>query len=189
MNRSHQLAVLSTGWAAFLIRRHYAKRRFRNQYEIYDQYEPAHSHALAGPEWTAATNALVGRSVHWMGCVFDSAPLCQEEIQKSIRDLWPIWTSTQSCTCRARVSCSHQCTSWPFCPLDGLLFLFGIRQAPQSIFLCCWSLYFFCFWLFSLGPNLTHNYSAHLPSLLITYPTNLTIILITYPIHLTILWT
>ncbi len=74
-----------------------------------------------GQSEPAATNALVGRSVHWMGHVFHST-------------------------------------------LDGVHhspFLFVIDHCI-----------FFCLIIghFSLGPDLTHSYHAHLPTLISTAP-------------------
>ncbi len=98
------------------------------------------------------------------------------------RDEGPEWTS------------SHQCTSWAAFihsasdVVHHNLFLFGrsvhwmgciysfrVRCGSlQSISFCCWQLYlvfFFGSWLFSTGPNLTHNYPTHLPTFISTPPT------------------
>jgi hypothetical protein len=117
----------------------------------------------------------------------------------------PEWTS------------SHQCTSWPFCPLDGLHF-FIRRQIGFDH--CTFSFYFWLCSRFSPGPDLTPSYPAHFPTfisiaptlvpyllsltniatlitsylidlatILTTYPTNLATLLITYPTNLTIVLT
>ncbi len=126
---------------------------------------------LFGQSESTATNASVGRSVHWMGCIFSFG------------------------------------AGW---------------GSSQSISFCCWPLYFFFLFSFLFlaifpGPDLTHSYPAHFPTLisiaptlvpyllsltdtatlitsysidlaivLTTYPTNLATLLITYPINLTI---
>jgi hypothetical protein len=122
-----------------------------------------------GQSEPTATNALVGRSVHWMGYVFSFGAK---------------WDLSQS---------------FFFWFLTTVLFFF---------FLLCDS--------FSHGPDLTHSYPIHFPTLisiaptlvlyllsptdiatlitsypidlatvLTTYPTNLATLLITYPINLT----
>jgi hypothetical protein len=103
---------------------------------------------------------------------------------------------------------SHQCTNWPFCPLDGLRFFIWRRMGPITVdFFLLLTTVFFLFFLFLaifLGPDLTLSYLAHFPTLisiaptlvpyllsptdtttLITsYLTDLAIILTTYPTNL-----
>ncbi len=105
---------------------------------------------------------------------------------------------------------SHQCTSWPFCSLDGLHFFIRRRMGFISVhfFLLLITVLFFLFLFLFLsvfpGPDLTHTYPAHFPTLvsiaptlvpyllsptdtatLITsYPTDLAIVLTTYPTNL-----
>ncbi len=108
----------------------------------------------------------------------------------------------------AECTSSHQCTSWPFCPLDGLHFFIRRRMGFITIhfFLLLTIVLFFSFVFFFLflavfpRPDLTHSYPTHFPTLvsiaptlvpyllspsdiatLITsYPTNLAIVLTTY---------
>ncbi len=78
---------------------------------------------LQGQSELTATNAPVGRSVHWMGCVFSFG------------------------------------AGW---------------GSSQSISFCCWPLYFFFLFLFLVvfpGPDLTHSYPAHFPTLISIAPT------------------
>jgi hypothetical protein len=67
----------------------------------------------------------------------------KETTQSSIppSTLGPEWTS------------SHQCTSWPFCSLDGLRFFIRRQMGFITVFFCCWSLYYLLFIIyFALWP-------------------------------------
>ncbi len=105
---------------------------------------------------------------------------------------------------------SHQCTSWSFCPLDGLCF-FIWRQMGfitiHSLLTTILFLFLFVFYCFFLGTHLKHNYFTHLPTLIsivstlvpyylslndiatlvTSYLIDLTIILTTYLTNLTIM--
>ncbi len=129
-------------------------------------------------------------------CMVDNPPKEFHQLEPSKpSERRPEWTS------------SHQCTSWPFYPLDGLHFFIRCQMGFITIhfFLLLTTFFFLGFVLdhFS-GPDLTHSYPAHLPTLisiapilvpyllsptdtatLITnYPTNLTTVLTTYPTNL-----
>jgi len=93
---------------------------------------------------------------------------------------WPEWTS------------SHQCTSWPFCPLDGLRFFIPRQMVVITVhfFLLLTTVPFFFFFFFfsffrvlgrfSPGPDLPpcslsypHKYCTNLGTLFIhSYPNN-----------------
>ncbi len=122
----------------------------------------------------------------------------QVECGTSLESSWggPEWTN------------NHQCTSWPFCPLDALRFFIRRRIGFITVhFFLLLTIVLFFFFLFLAvfpGPDLTHTYPVHFPTLisiaptlvpyllsptnlttLITsYPTDLTIVLTTYPINL-----
>ncbi len=99
--------------------------------------------------------------------------------------MWPEWTN------------NHQCTSWPFCPLDGLHFFIWHRMGFISVhffLLLTIVFYFFGFWPFFPGPDFTHSYLAHFFTLigiattLVPYllsPTDTTILITSYSIDLT----
>jgi len=84
------------------------------------------THQCTGQSELTATNAPVGRSVHWMGCVFSFG------------------------------------AGW---------------GSSRSISFCCLPLYFFFlfffFWFLAVfpGPDLTHSYPAHFPTLISIAPT------------------
>jgi hypothetical protein len=107
----------------------------------------------------------------------------------------PEWTS------------SHQCTSWPFCPLDGLHFFIRHQMGFISVhffLLLTTVLFFLGSWPFFPGPDLTHSYLAHFltlidiattlvpyllsstdtATLITSYPIDLATVLTTYPINL-----
>jgi hypothetical protein len=59
---------------------------------------------------------------------------------------------------------SHQCTSWPFCPLDGLRFFIRRRMGFMTVhffLLLTIVLFFFGSCSFFPGPDLTHSYPVH----------------------------
>jgi hypothetical protein len=107
----------------------------------------------------------------------------------------PEWTS------------SHQCTSWPFCPLDGLRFFIqhqmGFITGLFFFLLIIVFLFFLCI-RFSPGPDPIPSYPAHflthistaptlipyllspidIAALIISYPTDLATVLTIYPTNL-----
>jgi len=158
----------------------------------------------SGTEWKNAKHQ-VDRTANWCigGCWFTLAhklPVGHSELAPNITPstgcpLWPEWTS------------NHQCTSWPFCPLDALRFF--IRRQMGFIvvhffLLLTTVLFFFGSWPFFLGPNLTHSYLAHFftligiattlvpyllfltntATLITNYPIDLATVLTTYPTNL-----
>jgi hypothetical protein len=70
---------------------------------------------------------------------------------------------------------SHQCTSWPFCPLDGLRFFIRRRMGLITVdfFLLLTTALFFFFLFLAVfpGPDLTHSYPAHFPTFISIAPT------------------
>jgi hypothetical protein len=62
---------------------------------------------------------------------------------------------------------SHQCTNWPFYPLDGLCFFIRRQMgSSQSIFIFCWALYYFFGFLVVFPLDLT----SHITTLFIFLP-------------------
>jgi hypothetical protein len=104
---------------------------------------------------------------------------------------WLEWTS------------NHQCTSWPFCPLNGLRFFIRCQMGFITIhfFLLLTIVFFILFfgsWSFSPRPDFTHNYHVHFPTLISTTPTlvpyllfltNIATLKISYPMDLAIIYT
>jgi hypothetical protein len=71
---------------------------------------------------------------------------------------------------------NHQCTNWPFCPLDGLHFFIQHKMGFItvhffSVLTMVLFLLGFAFNCFFLGPNLTHSYPIHLPTFINIVPT------------------
>jgi hypothetical protein len=70
---------------------------------------------------------------------------------------------------------SHQCTSWPFCPLDGLRFFIQRRMGFITVdfFLLLTTVFLFLFLFLAVfpGPDLTHSYPVHFPTLISIAPT------------------
>jgi len=105
---------------------------------------------------------------------------------------------------------SHQCTSWSFCPLDGLCFF--IQHQMQFIivhlFLLLTIVLFFFFWFLVVFPlDLTYHHACFptiisiaptlvlyllsptdIVTLITNYPINLATILTTYPTNLATLF-
>ncbi len=101
---------------------------------------------------------------------------------------------------------SHQCTSWPFCPLDALHFFIRRWMGFMTVhffLLLTIVLFFFGSWSFFPRPDLTHSYHAHfstfisiaptlvpyllspnIVTLITSYPIDLTTVLTTYPTNL-----
>jgi len=68
---------------------------------------------------------------------------------------------------------SHQCTSWPFCPLDGLHFFIRHRMGFMTIhffLLLTIVLLFFGSCSFFPKPDLTHSYPIHFSTLFTFLP-------------------
>jgi len=78
--------------------------------------------------------------------------------------IWPKWTS------------NHQCTSCPFCPLDGLCFFIQCQMGFIivhfiSLLITVLFLLGFVLGCFFLGPDLTHSYPTHLLTFINIVPT------------------
>jgi hypothetical protein len=96
---------------------------------------------------------------------------------------WPEWIN------------SHQCTSWPFCPLDGLRFFIRRRMGFITVdFFLLLTTVFLFFFLARFALDLTSHIATlltflpcslfYLATVLNTYPTNLATVLTTYPTNL-----
>ncbi len=126
--------------------------------------------SLGGQSEPAATNAPVGRSVHWMGCIFHSA---LDGVHLS-----PFLFAADHCT--------FFFGSWPFFPGPDLThsylahFFTFIGIATTLV-------------PYLLSPTdtatLITSYPIDLATVLTTYPTNLATLLITYPTNLTTILT
>jgi hypothetical protein len=122
-------------------------------------------HPPVGQSELTATNAPVGRSVHWMGCVF------------SFDAGWGSWQSISFCC-------------WPLYFIFLVLAHFSLdltsHIATLLTFLPC-SLFYLATVLTTYPTNLATvltTYPTNLATILTTYPTNLTTVLTTYPTNL-----
>jgi hypothetical protein len=86
-----------------------------------------------------------------------------------------VWISVDPSSRGPKWSNNHQCTSWLYCPLDGLCFFIQHQMGFITIhFFRCWPLYVFwgvCSWFFFPRPDLTHSYPTHLFTIISIVPT------------------
>ncbi len=132
--------------------------------------------ALSGQSEPAATNASVGHSVHWMGCVFSFGTRWGSS-QSIAFCCWPLYFFFWFLAIFPLDLTSHISTLVSIAPT-----LVPYLLSPTDIVILIIS------YPIDLAIVLT-TYHTNLATLLITYPTNLTIVLIMYPIDLTTLHT
>jgi hypothetical protein len=141
----------------------------------------------ANSRWTSPVTVTL--RVHW-SVVTTSAPVKQTthkdslQVQSHAMNWGPEWIST------------HQCTSWPFYPPDGLRFFIRRQMGFMTVhfFLLLTIVLFFFLVLARFSLDLTSHIATlltflpcslfYLATVLTTYPTNLATVLITYPTNL-----